>query len=108
VSSTTRSSVIVQLVAGPTSSDHGDRLAARVRGDEERQRLDTALGLFRTHAVNGEIDRAGGLLKLGRGPSRGVGLADALIAATVQAHGLVPVTYNRKHFPMLDDVIKPY
>lgn len=90
------------------SAIHIAELYAGVRDDEERERLDTALGLFRTHPIDGELGRAGGLLKRRWGPGHGVGLADAPIAATVQAHGLVLVMRNRKHFPMLDEVMTPY
>jgi predicted nucleic acid-binding protein len=37
-----------------------------------------------------------------------VGLADALIAATATQRQVPLVTLNRKHFPMLQDVIVPY
>jgi predicted nucleic acid-binding protein len=37
-----------------------------------------------------------------------VGLADALIAATSTQRQVPLVTLNRKHFPMLQDVIVPY
>jgi predicted nucleic acid-binding protein len=42
------------------------------------------------------------------GKSHGVGLADALIAASAEMRGAVLVTLNRKHFPMLPTVIVPY
>ena len=42
------------------------------------------------------------------GKSHGVGLADALIAATAEVVGAQLVTLNKKHFPMLDDVYVPY
>jgi predicted nucleic acid-binding protein len=83
-------------------------LYAGVRDGDERQRLDGALAVFRALDVTVEIAREGGLLRRRWGPSHGVGLADALIAATAQAHALGVVTRNRKHFPMLDDIITPY
>ncbi|MFN5219653.1 MAG: hypothetical protein ACK5FE_01870 [Cyanobacteriota bacterium] len=42
------------------------------------------------------------------GPSHGTGLADALIAASAEAAGATLVTLNRRHFPMLADVLVPY
>lgn len=42
------------------------------------------------------------------GPSHGTGLADALIASTVAAVGATLATLNRRHFPMLNDVLVPY
>jgi predicted nucleic acid-binding protein len=38
----------------------------------------------------------------------GVGIPDALIAATARAHGARLVTRNLRHFPMLDDLLVPY
>lgn len=42
------------------------------------------------------------------GPSHGTSLVDALIAATAQIHGCRLATHNRRHFPMLEDVLVPY
>ena len=49
-----------------------------------------------------------GLWRRQYGPSHGTGLADALIAASVAAAGATLVTLNRRHFPMLADVLVPY
>ena len=83
-------------------------LYAGVRDGRERQRLDMALALFAILPVTSGIARDAGLLRRRWGASHGVGLADALIAATAQAHGLQLVTRNRKHFPMLQDLMTPY
>ena len=83
-------------------------LYAGVRYGQERQRLETALRPLAVRPVTGEIAREGGLLRRRWGASHGVGLADAVIAATTQAHGLDLVTRNRKHFPMLERVVTPY
>jgi predicted nucleic acid-binding protein len=40
--------------------------------------------------------------------SHGTGLADALIAASAEAAGATLVTLNRRHFPMLAEVLVPY
>jgi predicted nucleic acid-binding protein len=50
----------------------------------------------------------GGLYRRDYGKSHNVGLADALIAATATQRRVPLVTLNRKHFPMLQDVIVPY
>jgi len=42
------------------------------------------------------------------GPKHGVGLSDALIAATAFQEKATLVTLNGKHFPMLSDVLAPY
>jgi predicted nucleic acid-binding protein len=44
----------------------------------------------------------------GTPPSHGCGLADCLVAATAQLHGLTLATLNSKHLPMLQDVRVPY
>ena len=40
--------------------------------------------------------------------SHGLGIGDALIAATAHEHGLTLATLNTKHFSMLDAVHRPY
>ncbi len=40
--------------------------------------------------------------------SHGTGLADALIAATANVLNIPLVTLNRRHFPMVEDIIVPY
>jgi predicted nucleic acid-binding protein len=42
------------------------------------------------------------------GKSHGVGLADALIAATAELNQATLVTLNQKHFPMIIDIMVPY
>ena len=83
-------------------------LFAGVRDGREHRQLDSALAQFQVLPVTSAIAREAGLLKRRWGASHGVGLADALIAATTQAHRLQLVTRNRKHFPMLEDVLTPY
>jgi len=82
-------------------------LHAGVR-DDEREQLATTLGAFRIHPVTLSIAEQGGLYKRDYQPSHGVGLADALIAATAHAAEAHLVTLNERHFPMLEDVIVPY
>ncbi len=55
-----------------------------------------------------EIAINGGLFRRDYFKSHGVGLADAIIAATVEAEDVVLVTLNKKHFPMLSKVFVPY
>jgi hypothetical protein len=50
----------------------------------------------------------GGLWLRDYSKSHGVGLADALIAATAKLRGCTLVTLNTKHFPMLTRVLSPY
>src|SRR2546430_26214 len=50
----------------------------------------------------------GGLYRSDYSKSHNVGLSDALIAATATQWQVPLVTLNRRHFPMLQDVIVPY
>lgn len=76
-------------------------LFAGVRDGQEREILDDLVGLFDVVAVSAEIARRGGLLRRDFGPSHGVGLADALIAATAEITGARLATLNVKHYPMI-------
>jgi hypothetical protein len=73
----------------------------------EMEDLRKVLGTFATVTVSLEIARTGGLLRRQYMRSHGVGIADALIAATAQEVAMPLVTLNRKHFPMLP-VVTPY
>jgi predicted nucleic acid-binding protein len=91
-----------------TSSIVVAELYAGVREGKERQALDSLLSIFELHPIDGELAERGGLLRRDYGPKHGTGLADALIAATVQRSGAELVTLNAKHFPMLTNVVVPY
>ena len=54
-------------------------LYAGVKGDAELQTLDSFLSLFRVIPVSTVLARAGRVYKRDDGPSRGVGLADAIV-----------------------------
>ena len=83
-------------------------LYSGVREGNERAALEVFLQEFEIILISHEIARRGGLLCRDYRKSHGVGLADALIAATAEIHHLELVTLNQKHFPMLDKVIVPY
>ena len=72
-----------------------------VREGAERQALDELLSTLEVLDLNTAIATKGGLLRRDYGRSRGVGLNDALIAATAQEHGLQLCTLNVKHYPAL-------
>nr|VFK08400.1 MAG: hypothetical protein BECKLPF1236A_GA0070988_100171 [Candidatus Kentron sp. LPFa]VFK24611.1 MAG: hypothetical protein BECKLPF1236C_GA0070990_100152 [Candidatus Kentron sp. LPFa] len=76
--------------------------------DEELSVLDELPRLFPVEPVTAEIARLAGLLKGRYARSHGVGLADALIAATAKQHGLDIGTLNIKHFPMFPGLEPPY
>ena len=55
-----------------------------------------------------EIARTGGLYKRDYAKSHGVGLADAIVAATVLVENADFVTLNVKHYPMIADLKPAY
>ena len=83
-------------------------LFAGVREGRERAALDTFLTAFDVVPVTADVAERGGLLRRDHGKAHGTGLADALLAATVELRQARLVTLNRMHFPMLRDVLVPY
>jgi predicted nucleic acid-binding protein len=83
-------------------------LYAGVREGEERQRLDAFFAAFTVLPLNQQPAQRAGLWRRQYAPSHGTGLADALIAASAEAAGATLVTLNRRHFPMLAEVLVPY
>jgi len=83
-------------------------LYAGVKGDAEQAILQDFIALFRVVPVNAEIGRVGGLYKRDYGKSHGVGLADAILAATAEAENAELKTLNTKHYPMLKDLKPAY
>lgn len=76
--------------------------------DSERRKIETLLECFTIIPLDTALAETGGLLRRDFGKSHGTGLADAIIAATVQQRGCSLATLNQKHYPMLDSVIVPY
>ena len=83
-------------------------LYAGVREGEERTKLDTFISAFTVIPLDPQIAIQGGLHRRDYKKSHNVGLADAVIAATVESQKAMLVTLNKKHFPMLKAVIVPY
>jgi predicted nucleic acid-binding protein len=83
-------------------------LYAGVKGDEELNQLDGLISLFRIVPVSIKLARAAGLLKNRFAKSHGVGLADAIIAATAEAENADLKTLNTKHYPMLKGLKPAY
>ena len=82
-------------------------LYAGVREGEERRAVEDFLNILEIIPVDAAIAQKGGLYRRDYGPSHGVGLADALIAATAELQQARLVTLNAKHFPMME-VEVPY
>ena len=83
-------------------------LYAGVRGDGEQAALEELISLFRVVPVSGEVAKKGGLYKRDYGKSHGVGLADAILAATAEAENAALKTLNVKHYPMLKGLRPAY
>ena len=83
-------------------------LYAGVQDEEELERLDDFISLFPVIPLTKEIARAAGAHRRAYCRSHGVGLADAVIAATAEAQGAELKTLNIKHYPMLKGLKPPY
>ena len=86
-------------------------LYAGVRGgrdDAEQIVLEDFLSLFRAVPLSGEIAKIGGLYKRDFGRSHGVGIADAIVAATALSEGADLKTLNVKHYPMVKNLEPAY
>ena len=83
-------------------------LYAGVKGDAEQTALENFVSIFRVVPVKAEIAKTGGLYKRDYGKSHGVGLADAILAATAEAENAELKTLNNKHYPMLKGLRPPY
>jgi predicted nucleic acid-binding protein len=83
-------------------------LYAGVKGESELTVLENFVSLFRILPVTSEIAKTGGLYKRDYGKSHGVGLADAIIAATCEAENAELKTLNIKHYPMINGLKPAY
>lgn len=80
-----------------------------VREGDERNALNAFIKAFDIVDVDEAIATKGGLFRRDYGKSHGVGLADAMIAASAYSRNATVVTLNKKHFPMTEiTVIVPY
>ena len=83
-------------------------LQAGVRNREDERLLDRVIAEWSVVVLNAPTARQGGALWRRFGPSHGTGIVDAMLAATAQRERARLATVNRKHFPMLDDLLVPY
>lgn len=83
-------------------------LYAGVKGAAEERILETLLSRLPVVPVTADIAKAGGLMKRDYGKLHGVGIADAILAATAQAEGAKLATLNVKHYPMFPDLRPAY
>ena len=83
-------------------------LYAGVKGEKEQVVMDDFISLFPVIPVDVKIAKAGGLYKSEYGKSHGVGIADAILAATAAAVDADLKTLNIKHYPMIPDIKPAY
>ncbi|MBX9742698.1 MAG: type II toxin-antitoxin system VapC family toxin [Chthoniobacterales bacterium] len=79
-----------------------------VRNEKEHKNLTSMLSIFTILPITLEVATQGGIYSSKYRASHGSGLADCLIAATVDLHGLTLRTLNAKHYPMLQQIEVPY
>jgi hypothetical protein len=83
-------------------------LYAGVKRDAEQATLERFISLFRVIPVDSEIAKTGGLYKRDFSKSHGVGLADAILAATAESENAELITLNTKHYPMIRGLLPAY
>jgi predicted nucleic acid-binding protein len=83
-------------------------LYAGVRDGGERTKLEAFARALQIVPVDRDVAIRGGLHRRDFGKSHGVSLNDALIAASAESRQVRLVTLNKKHHPMLADVVVPY
>lgn len=83
-------------------------LYAGVKGTEELAVLDNFISQFRVIPITSEIAKAGGLYKRDFNRSHGVGMADAILAATAKNEKAELKTLNVKHYPMISGLKPAY
>ena len=85
-------------------------LYAGVRDGAESQALKDLLDTLEIIDLNRDIAQAGGLIRREHGKAHGLGLNDALIAATAVNRKACLYTLNIKHYPSLrkNQVAQPY
>jgi hypothetical protein len=83
-------------------------LYAGVKGTDERSALEDFLNHLHVVPLTAEIAKLGGLYRRDFGKSHGVGLADAILAATAKAENAELKTLNVKHYPMFGGLKPAY
>lgn len=79
-----------------------------VQDSDEMEALDQFMLAFQVASIDDGLVKEGGLIRQKYHPSHGVGLADALIAATAIDRGAELITFNIRHYPMVEEVGLPF
>lgn len=83
-------------------------LFAGMRSQREERDVEAVCAPLRRLPVTDEIAKRGGGFIRHYGPSHGIDIPDAIIAATAQHHGLRLATLNVRHFPMFPKLKRAY
>jgi predicted nucleic acid-binding protein len=83
-------------------------LYARVKGSDELAALDNFISQFHVIPITSDIAKVGGLYKRDFNKSHGVGLADAILAATAENEKVELKTLSVKHYPMISGLKPAY
>ena len=92
------------ILSGITTAE----LYAGVKDDKELRILNDLISLFQVIPMSQELARLGGLLKKEYAKSHGVGLADAIVAATADTEYADLKTLDVEHFPMINGLKPAY
>lgn len=79
-----------------------------VRGAREESAVDGMLAYMSALDVDLPTASQGGAFRRRYHGSHGTGLVEAILAATALRHGCTLVTLNRKHYPMVSEILVPY
>jgi predicted nucleic acid-binding protein len=90
------------------SSINVAELYAGVRGEKEQHILDSLISIFHVIPISSTLAKEGGLYKNSYAKSHGIGIADAIIAATVESKNALLKTLNTKHYPMFKNLRPAY
>ena len=83
-------------------------LAAGLKDEDEEHQLKSLLVALKPIPVDLLISQTGGEFQRTYGFKYGTGLADALIAATAHHMTATLVTFNKRHFSVLEKIEVPY
>ena len=81
---------------------------AGVRDNDEEAALERFLGAFDVIPIGQALARLGGLCRRSHQLSHGTGLADAIVAMSAESAGAVLVTFHKRRYPMIDDLVVPH
>ena len=81
---------------------------ARKKSQKEEIILNNFFQTFNIIEISENIAKQAGIIKNTWHKSHGIGFADAIVAATTQNHNLTLVTLNKKHYPMINNILIPY